>query len=420
MSNRWPETKLGRFSTFRNGLNFTQQDSGHTAKVVGVSDFWKCNILTDFSTISSVSLSTAPSKDDLLMDGDLLFVRSNGNKALVGRCMLVFPGTDNVSFSGFSIRGRLNQKELDPYFVGYIFQSELFRQHLMKEGAGTNISNLNQDMLSRFIIPKPTLDEQRRIARILRTWDKAAERVERLIAAKERQLSWFRSELLSGKRRLPGYKTDWGTPRLGEILIEHGLKSTGTEDVFSVSVHKGVINQIEHLGRSFAAKETGHYNLVKPGDIVYTKSPTGDFPLGIIKRSAIGTNVIVSPLYGVFTPVDADMGIILDALFESPVNTKNYLAPLVQKGAKNTIAITNKRFLEGRIHVPTDAAEQTALADLVITAKVEIAILRKWADMIKHQKRGLMQRLLTGEWRVPLRQGDVKAVAVLSSEEAIQ
>jgi type I restriction enzyme S subunit len=199
--------------------------------------------------------------------------------------------------------------------------------------------------------------------------------------------------------------------------VEHGLKSSGDEQVFSVSVHKGLINQIEHLGRSFAAKATSHYNRVKPGDIIYTKSPTGNFPFGIIKRSGAKSDVIVSPLYGVFTPKTSYIGIILDAFFESPINAKNYLAPLVQKGAKNTIAITNKRFLEGRITVPSDVGEQNTLAAFVITAKSEIAIMQNQIVTLRHQKRGLMQKLLTGQWRVRSRDEDGAEVIARAGEE---
>lgn len=420
MRNAWKKIQLGQFSDFRNGLNFTQLDSGFYVKVVGVSDFWKRNVLRDFSKIPSISLAKAPSKDDLLRDGDLLFVRSNGNKALVGRCMLVFPGEESVSFSGFSIRGRVDPKAFDPYFIGYLFQSDLFRRHLMREGAGTNISNLNQDMLSRFQILMPTINEQRKIVSVLRSWDDAVAALSALSSAKMKQLAWIRSELLTGKRRLPGCVGEWRTLRLSEVLLEHGLKSSGKEEVFSVSVHKGLINQIEHLGRSFSAQETGHYSRVLPGDIVYTKSPTGEFPLGIIKQSTIDKEVIVSPLYGVFTPVTFDMGVILDAFFEEPKNARNYLAPLVQKGAKNTISITNERFLTGRLTLPSTSVEQAALAELVITAKTEIAILQNEAACLERQKRGLMQKLLTGEWRVPFRDDDVDAMAARVTEEAAQ
>ncbi|WP_273069939.1 restriction endonuclease subunit S [Thioclava marina] len=178
--------------------------------------------------------------------------------------------------------------------------------------------------------------------------------------------------------------------------------STGAEEVYSVSVHKGLVNQVEHLGRSFSAANTDHYNRVLPGDIVYTKSPTGDFPLGIIKQSKIDRDVIVSPLYGVFTPQTYALGVILDALFESPPAARNYLHPLVQKGAKNTIAVTNSQFLEGRLRLPMDPTEQTAIADIVNASHAEHAGIDAEVEALTRQKRGLMQKLLTGEWRVPL------------------
>jgi type I restriction enzyme S subunit len=187
---------------------------------------------------------------------------------------------------------------------------------------------------------------------------------------------------------------------LSDVLTEHGLVGTGGEEVYSVSVHKGLVNQIEHLGRSFAASETRHYNRVLPGDIVYTKSPTGDFPLGIIKQSRVDHEVIVSPLYGVFTPATHAVGVILDALFESPVPTRNYLHPLVQKGAKNTIAVTNRQFLEGKLHLPMAPAEQKAIADVVNASHAELAGINAEIEALTRQKRGLMQKLLTGEWPV--------------------
>jgi hypothetical protein len=210
----------------------------------------------------------------------------------------------------------------------------------------------------------------------------------------------MRTHLFTGRTRLPGYTGEWREVALGEVLTEHGLQGTGAEEVFSVSVHKGLINQIEHLGRSFAAADTGHYNRVLPGDIVYTKSPTGDFPLGIIKQSKISQEVIVSPLYGVFTPATRALGVILDALFESPVAVRNYLHPLVQKGAKNTIAITNRRFLEGKLLLPKDPAEQSAIAEVVETSQAELTAIEAEIGLLTRQKRGLMQKLLTGEWRV--------------------
>ena len=261
-------------------------------------------------------------------------------------------------------------------------------------------AGLNLQTIREFPVRLPPLPEQRKIAEILRTWDEALEKLTALRALNIRRRVWFRTHLFTGKIRLPGFTGDWREVPLSAVLHEHGSKSTGAEEVYSVSVQKGLVNQVEHLGRSFSAANTDHYNRVLPGDIVYTKSPTGDFPLGIIKQSKIDREVIVSPLYGVFTPQTYALGVIIDALFESPLAARNYLYPLVQKGAKNTIAVTNSQFLEGKLRLPMDPGEQAAIADIVNASHAECAGIEAEIEALTRQKRGLVQKLLTGEWRV--------------------
>ncbi len=285
-------------------------------------------------------------------------------------------------------------------FIFYVMNSERFVADATSRSFRTGLPKINRPDLESIEVLLPPLSEQRKIAEILRTWDAAIEKLEALRAANLQRRIWLRSHLFTGRTRLPGCTGEWREVKLGEVLTEHGLRGTGAEEVFSVSVHKGLINQIEHLGRSFAAAETGHYNRVLPGDIVYTKSPTGEFPLGIIKQSKISAEVIVSPLYGVFTPATRALGVILDALFESPIAVRNYLHPLVQKGAKNTIAITNRRFLEGKLTLPMDPAEQSAIAAVVEVSQAELTAIEAEIEALQRQKRGLMQKLLTGEWRV--------------------
>ncbi|WP_298524657.1 restriction endonuclease subunit S [uncultured Methanobrevibacter sp.] len=186
---------------------------------------------------------------------------------------------------------------------------------------------------------------------------------------------------------------DWKERKLSKFLTEHKLKSTGKEEVYSVSVHKGLVNQVDHLGRAFSAPDTSKYNLVKPGDIVYTKSPTGDFPLGIIKQSRVDKNVIVSPLYGVFTPETYDLGYILNDYFESDVNTHNYLHPIVQKGAKNTMNITNKTFLSKSLFVPTDKEEQHKIAQCLMKFNENTTLIEMQKNQVEDFKQGLLQQM---------------------------
>ncbi len=100
----------------------------------------------------------------------------------------------------------------------------------------------------------------------------------------------------------------WKKMHLSELLTERNERNTNLHQVFSVSVSQGLVNQVGYLGRSFAAKDTSKYNVVHYGDLVYTKSPTGSFPYGIVKQSLNRENVAVSPLYGVFEPNSLAVG----------------------------------------------------------------------------------------------------------------
>lgn len=261
-------------------------------------------------------------------------------------------------------------------------------------------ANINLQTIRPLLIELPPKNEQDSIDAVLSAWALAIEKTERLIETKVKHLNAIKQDLLTGNMRIKGFEKKWQKYRLSEVLIEHGEQSSGQEEVYSVSVHKGLINQVEHLGRVYAAKDTSNYNVVKQGDVVYTKSPTGEFPYGIVKQSRVDTSVIVSPLYGVFTPRSHQLGTFLDFYFESPVRTRNYLWPIIQKGAKNTINITNTTFLSNSLYLPSCDEETEAIAAILTTARQEIDLLKKQAAAYRRQKRGLMQRLLTGEWRV--------------------
>lgn len=252
-----------------------------------------------------------------------------------------------------------------------------------------------------FVLPLPSRKERVPIAAILTTQDKVIELKEKLLAEKQRQKKYLMQVLLTGKKRLPGFSGKWKKVRLNEVLIERKEKNIQQDlRICSVAVEKGVIDQIDHLGRSYAASDTSNYGVVHYGDIVYTKSPTGDFPYGIVKQSQMEERVAVSPLYGIYKPITYAIGYILHTYFQYAVNARNYLFPIVQKGAKNTINITNETFVSNFLHIPLDRAEQNALAKIFITADREIDLLRQDIEQEKQKKKALMQLMLTGIVRV--------------------
>ncbi len=196
--------------------------------------------------------------------------------------------------------------------------------------------------------------------------------------------------------RFPDFKNDgqWAfKPLKGNFLTESKKLSDGKSEVFSVSVHKGFVNQIEHLGRSYSAANTSNYKLVLPFDVAYTKSPTGDFPFGIVKQNLHPKRVIVSPLYGIFTPINPSVGYLIHCYFESPANLNNFLAPIVQKGAKNTLQIANETFLSKEFCLPKSEQEQKVIADCLASMEGLLAIETNRLTALKEYKKSLLRQL---------------------------
>lgn len=188
-------------------------------------------------------------------------------------------------------------------------------------------------------------------------------------------------------------KGTWKKVFLSDVLTERNERNTNLFQVFSVSVSQGVVNQVDYLGRSFAAKDTSKYNVVHYGDLVYTKSPTGLFPYGIVKQSLNLENVAVSPLYGVYKPKSLAVGAYLHEYFMSEINTHNYLHPLIQKGAKNTINITNQRFLENCVLLPTNINELLQISKLLRSLNNKIKYQQDILQQYQKQKQYLLRQM---------------------------
>lgn len=246
-------------------------------------------------------------------------------------------------------------------------------------------------------INMPTKEEQDKVAAFLSLYDQKIENQMAKVEALETRRKGLLQQIFSQEIRFKADDgsefPDWEDTMLSDILTERKLKSTGNEEVYSVSVAKGLVNQIEHLGRSFAAEDTSKYKVVKPGDVVYTKSPTGDFKWGIVKQSMIDKDVIVSPLYGIFIPKSYAFGFVLDAYFSSSVRAHNYLITQIRKGAKNTINITNDVFLEKEIFLPTSEEEAIKIQAFVELLDKQIQIERDKLEAIKQVKKGLLQQM---------------------------
>ena len=264
-----------------------------------------------------------------------------------------------------------NRHLCDEDFLHYIIANERFITYVMSGVKGVKMPRGDKQQMKGYGLSIPSLKEQQHIARFITLLDnriaiqnKVIEKYESLIKAITQQAQ---------KKATKCYY-------LREVLTERKELNSKGFDICSVSVSKGVINQVEYLGRSFAAKETTHYHVVRHGDIVYTKSPTGDFPYGIIKQSYSENPVAVSPLYGVYEPITYEVGVFLHHYFCSSGNALNYLHPLIQKGAKNTINITNQHFLDNQVRIPDSgvlSSTISAITTITFRLQLEEQLLRQ-------------------------------------------
>lgn len=186
---------LGELASFRNGVNFTSSSRGEQVRIVGVKDFQN-NLLVPENDLATVRVDGTLPDDDLLRAGDILTVRSNGNKALIGRCMIVANVEQRATHSGFTIRIRADSRRVDPEYLCRYLKSPEARERLVAGGAGANISSLNQKVLASLPVPVPSVVDQRRIVGTLGEIDAWSERLEALSQAKLVQLTVLKQSLL--------------------------------------------------------------------------------------------------------------------------------------------------------------------------------------------------------------------------------
>lgn len=167
----WETLSLKEVGNCKNGMNYGNQDSGYDIRCLGVADFQDHSVIENVNELQMLSLNCEPQKGYWLQDGDIVFVRSNGNKALVGRCVVVYPGDVPTVYSGFCIRFRKTTEQLLTEYLIRYFKMDSVRAKMA--GRGANIQNLNQQILAALIIPIPPVGLQKTYIQFVKQSDKS-------------------------------------------------------------------------------------------------------------------------------------------------------------------------------------------------------------------------------------------------------
>ena len=172
----WKTAFLLDIGYCKNGMNFHKGDSGVDIHCLGVGDFKNRTMIQNVEDLPFVSLNELPDPEYLLRDNDIIFVRSNGNKELVGRCLAIYPGSIPVTYSGFCIRYRLTSTNIDTPYLLQVLKTDSIRKKMT--GRGANIQNLNQQTLSQLLVPIPPLSLQNEFAAFVERVDQQKQTVQ--------------------------------------------------------------------------------------------------------------------------------------------------------------------------------------------------------------------------------------------------
>ena len=299
--------------------------------------------------------------------------------------------TDIATNQGF--KNIIPNKETNSEWLYYMIIYS--KSRLVRLGCGSTFLEVSKKDFSRFKIPFPPLPEQEKIAEILSTWDKAIEKQTQLIEKLELRKKSLMQQLLTGKKRLPGFTGEWEKVKLGEIFSERNEINKETLPLLSITAERGVILQSESDKRDISNEDKSKYKRICPNDIGYNTMRMWQGRCALSKLEGI-----VSPAYTIVIPNDNINPYYMEMLFKQPYMIYNFWTHS-QGLVNDTLNCKFPDFSQVKVHIPS-LQEQTAIANILLSCDEEIRLAQDKLAAMKEQKKGLMQVLLTGKRRVKL------------------
>jgi type I restriction enzyme S subunit len=348
--------------------------------------------LTDYGLVYN-ELKNVPAEETRinqfqLQSGDFLISRSN-TPDKVGRVGVFRNEVNNCFYPDLMMRFRINEKVANINFIEKVLTFPETQKYYQKCSAGSSSSmvKINNLTVQKTPILLPPLPEQKAIADLLSTWDSAIEKTEGLIAAKEKRFQWLLDELI-------GQAKDYKKVKFGSFLKESRIPDTENDprQRLSVRLHLKGIEVRDYRGTE--SEGSTSYFKRKAGQFVYGKQNVFKGSVGIVPTELDGYSSTQDiPAFDISEKVCAEW---LLFLFSYPNFYKKLELYASGSGSKR---LHPKELFQMKISLPP-IARQYEIAKVIGAAQKEIDILKSLAEKYKTQKRGLMQKLLTGEWRV--------------------
>ncbi|NTV14915.1 MAG: restriction endonuclease subunit S [Desulfobulbaceae bacterium] len=357
----------------------------------------------DLSRLNEMAFSEKEQKKYSLQIGDLLMCEGGE----IGRCAVWEGEEKTIYFQKALHRLRPLSKDIKPEFVYYYMQHIASKGELPKLVGETSIAHLTREKLLCLRIPTPAPSEQIAIVGLLSTWDLAIEKTERLMAAKERRYLSISKKYLFGdadqssnttkKTKWFSVPDHWEIVKIGKIAKDVSTFNNSGENipVLSCTKYDGLVDSLTYFDKQVFSLDTSTYKVVSRGQFAYA---TNHIEEGSIGYQDVYGKGLVSPMYTVFetnkSVDDSYLYKVLKSVVYLHIFRANTSSSVDRRGS-----LRWKEFAKLPIPLPP-IEEQKHIAAILTAAREEIDLLKKQAEAYRRQKRGLMQKLLTGEWRV--------------------
>lgn len=379
----WEVKKFNKFSKFYSGgtpLTSKSEYYGGEIPFIKSGEIYY-DRTEQFLTQEGLNNSSAK----LVYRGDLLYALYGANSGEVAISQL--EGAINQAI--LCIQQNKDEAETI-YLYNYL---KLEKSNIINKFLQGGQGNLSADIIKNLQIPIPPLPEQKKIADCLSTWDVAIEKQNALINALTERKKALMQQLLTGKKRLPGFSEEWKEVKLGEIIIDYKEKPNDNNnyEIFTSSKN-GLMKQTDYYGDNRITNRTdADYNIIPNGFITYrSRSDDGLFTFNLNDLGVIG---LISGYYPVFSFTKSNTQFLLSFL--------NYFKSKLIKYAIGTsqLVLSINALKEAKFKLPS-LEEQTAIAEILATADRELQLQKEKLAQLQQQKKGLMQVLLTGKKRL--------------------
>lgn len=331
--------------------------------------------------------------------GDIFFTTSSETPNEVGMCSAFCGETKDLYLNSFCFGFRISvHNKVSPTYLAHYFRSQIGRKIIYRLAQGATRYNLSKTSLLNQSFYIPTYPEQISIANILNRWDLCIDKIKENIKLNEKRKKALIQQLLTGKKRLKGFKDKWKNKNLGDILIPT-LRPLNKPDDNYVALGIRSHGKGTFLKNDFDPEDINIDILyeVKENDLIVNITFAWEGAIAIAKKEDDGA--LVSHRFPTYTfnkengIVDFFRYIIIQPRF------KYLLETISPGGAGRNRVLSKKDFLKLEVFVPS-VEEQLAIANILLTTDKEIELLKRKLELLKKQKQGLMQVLLTGKVRV--------------------